>query len=137
MTIGTKSTIVLADDHLGILKKVSEIIGDNFLVVGKANDGLSSVRVAMELVPDVLILDIAMPNLDGIQVAHEVRRRGLKSKIIFLTVQGEDGYLETARTLGASFVLKSKMHQDLLIAIRETLSGHRFVSTPNHSHSHL
>jgi DNA-binding NarL/FixJ family response regulator len=133
MTSKKKSTIVLADDHAGIMEKVTEIIGDHFLVVGKANDGFSSIRVAMEQVPDVLILDIAMPNLDGIQVAQEVRKRGLPSKIIFLTVQGEDGYLETACRLGASFVLKSRMHSDLLVAIRETLQGHRFVSTPNRS----
>lgn len=131
-----KPTIVLADDHSGMLSKVSEILGEDFSVVAKVNDGISSVRAAVEFVPDILILDIAMPNLDGIQAAREVRRRGLTSKIIFLTVQEDADYVQTAREMDASFVLKPKMHTDLLLAIKEVLLGRRFVSTLSAPVSH-
>lgn len=131
-----KPTIVLADDHSGMLSKVSEILGDDFTVVAKVGDGIASIQAAVEFLPDILILDIAMPNMDGIQAAREVQRQGLKSKIIFLTVQEDPDYIQTAHEMGASFVLKPKLHTDLLVAIQEALCGRRFVSTISSPLSH-
>jgi DNA-binding NarL/FixJ family response regulator len=123
-----KPTVVLADDHRGMLLKVSEFLRDGYTVAAKVSDGRSSVQAALELAPDILILDIAMPNGSGIQAAQEVRRLGLSSKIIFLTIQEDDDYVRAAEELGASFVLKSRMHTDLLTAVHEALLGRRFVS---------
>jgi len=131
-----KPTIVLADDHSGMLSKVSEVLGEDFTIVAKVGDGRASIEAAIEFVPDILILDIAMPNMDGIQAAREIQRRQLKSKIIFLTVQEDADYVQTAHEMGASFVLKPKLHTDLLIAIKEVLRGKRFVSRLSASVSH-
>ena len=69
-----------------------------------------------------------MPKLSGIQAARELKRLGLKTKVIFLTVQEDADCMEAACELGASFVLKPKMYPDLIHAVRETLLGNRFVS---------
>jgi len=131
-----RPTIVIADDHAGILTKASEILQQDFAVQAEASDGISALRAATELNPAVLILDVTMPGLDGIDVARRVRELGLASKIVFLTVHDEP---ECADQLGASFVLKPRMHTELLLAVREALAGGRFVSasaTPSRSKKH-
>jgi DNA-binding NarL/FixJ family response regulator len=124
-----KPTVVLADDHLGMLDKVTEVLGKEVRIVARVRDGISSVRATQELKPDILLLDVAMPGLNGIEAAREVRRRGLASRIIFLTVQHDADYIQIAREIGASYVLKSKMHTDLLVAIQEALVGRIFTSS--------
>src|SRR6267378_1837554 len=89
VTYNHRPTMVLADDHVGILNRASEILAQEFNIVATANDGISAVRAAMEFKPDILILDIAMPGINGIRVAHEVRRLGLTAKLVFLTVQAD------------------------------------------------
>jgi DNA-binding NarL/FixJ family response regulator len=124
-----KPTVVLADDHVGMLNKVSELLGQQVRIVAKVRDGSASIQAAVDHNPDVLILDIAMPGLNGIQAAREMRRRGLASSIIFLTVQDDAELVDLAETIGASYVLKPRMHTDLLFALNETLLGRRFIST--------
>jgi DNA-binding NarL/FixJ family response regulator len=75
-----------------------------------------------------LVLDIAMPGLDGIQAAREVRRLTLAARLIFLTVQEDADYMRAAHDLGASYVLKHRMHIDLPVAMKEALAGRMFVS---------
>jgi two-component system, NarL family, response regulator DegU len=129
----TKPTIVIADDHAGILTRAVEILHPEFTIQAKASDGVSALQAAIELSPSVLILDIGMPGMDGIQVARKVRELGITSKIVFLTVQEEP---ECADELGASFVLKPRMRIELPFAVRETLSGRRFVSVSTHVSRH-
>jgi DNA-binding NarL/FixJ family response regulator len=124
-----KPTIVLADDHAGILSKICEILGESFVIMAQLNDGIATIEAALRLVPDILILDITMPHLDGIRTAREVRRLGLQSKIIFLTIQVDADYIDVANEIGAGFVLKPKMCTDLLPAIDAALHGERFVSS--------
>jgi DNA-binding NarL/FixJ family response regulator len=124
-----KPTVVLADDHLAMLDKAAEILGEEVRIVAKVRDGISSVRATQEFKPDILVLDVAMPGLNGIEAAREVRRCGLASSIIFLTVQHDADYVQVARELGANYVLKSKMNSDLLLAIQEALVGRFFASS--------
>jgi len=124
-----KPTVVLADDHLGMLDKVTEILGEEVRIVARVRDGISSVHAAREFKPDILLLDVAMPGLNGIEAAREVRRFGLASSIIFLTVQHDADYIQISREMGASYVLKSKMNTDLLVAIQEALAGRIFASS--------
>jgi DNA-binding NarL/FixJ family response regulator len=124
-----KPTVVLADDHLGMLAKVTEILGEEVRILARVRDGISSVRATREFKPDILLLDVAMPELNGIEAAREVRRCGLATSIIFLTVQHDADYIQIARGIGASYVLKSKMHTDLLHAIQEALVGRIFASS--------
>jgi len=128
VTYNHRPTMVLADDHVGILNRASEILAQEFNIVATANDGISAVRAAMEFKPDILILDIAMPGINGIRVAHEVRRLGLTAKLVFLTVQADPDYIQTAHGIGANYVLKPRMHLDLLLAVKEALAGRSFVS---------
>ena len=128
MTLSDRPTVVLADDHEGILKGVREILGDGFDIVATVRDGSKAVEAAIELQPDILVLDIAMPELDGMRAAMEIKRLGICAKLVFLTVQEDYDYVQAADGMGASYVLKARMHVDLPLAIREALAGRRFVS---------
>lgn len=120
------NTIVIADDHAGILAKASEILDPEFSIKAKASDGISALNSAVEINPAVLILDIAMPCMGGIEVARKVRELGMRCKIVLLSVQEQAD--DCIDELGASFVLKSRMHKELPLAVREALAGRRFVT---------
>src|SRR5215467_2522877 len=128
MSTNSKPTVILADDHDAMLVRTQQLLVDDFDILATASDGLQAVRAAIQHTPNLLVLDIGMPGLDGIQVGREVRRLGLDCKIVFLTVQEDDDYVDAARFLNASYVLKPRMHTDLLTAIEETLAGRLFVS---------
>lgn len=121
-------TVIVADDHLAIREKVSELLREEFDVVASAADGAKAVRAVVELGPDVVVMDICMPELDGIHAAREIQRLGVGSKLVFLTVQEDAEYVQTAHSMGAAYVLKSRMQQDLPTAVKEILAGRLFVS---------
>jgi DNA-binding NarL/FixJ family response regulator len=123
-----KPTVVLADDHPRVLSTVGEILANEFDILAGVSDGIKVVQAALKYKPDILVLDIAMPGLDGIQAAREVKRLTLPARLIFLTVQEDPDYVRAAHDLGASYVLKHRMHIDLPHAIKETLAGRMFVS---------
>jgi DNA-binding NarL/FixJ family response regulator len=119
---------VLADDHNGVLSKLVDLLADEYDIVASVNDGAKAVQAASMLRPDVVILDMAMPHRNGMQAAQEIKRLGLKSKIVFLTIQEDLDYIRAACALGASYVLKARMPSDLSLAIKEALAGRVFVS---------
>lgn len=121
-------TVVLADDHPSVLTKLRTVLAGQIKVVATANDGFSAIQAVEEFRPDILILDISMPGQDGIHVAREVKRLKIKTKLIFITVQEDPDYVDVARSIGASYVLKSRLHIDLSSAIKEELAGRMFVS---------
>jgi CheY-like chemotaxis protein len=123
-----KYTVVLADDHVGFLRKVSDLLTNEFNIVAMVSDGTEAVQAALEFKPDIFILDICMTGLDGIQVAREIKRLGLSTKIVLLTIQEDADYIEAARAIGACYVLKCRMHADLPLALEETLAGRTFIS---------
>lgn len=128
MILNELPTVVLADDHECVRNRAIEVLGAACCVVASVDDGYSSVEAAEEFRPDLIILDICMPALDGIQAAREIRRRGLSCKIIFLTVQKDPEYVHIANQLGASYVLKTRMHLDLPVAVKTALAEGTFVS---------
>ena len=123
-----RPTVVLADDHDGVLRRVKEILANEFNVVAAVSDGTEIVEATLKYKPDILVLDISMPGLDGIQAAREIRRLALSAKLIFLTVQEDSDYVHAARGLEASYVLKRRMQIDLPLAMQEALAGRLFVS---------
>jgi len=124
----SKPTVVIADDHPEMLEAVSQSLREEFDIVSTVQDGTSALQVVTELKPAVVILDIAMPKMGGIEVAQELKRLKLSSKIVFISIQHDPGYVQVLTTMGASYVLKRRIQTDLIPAIRETLDGRVFVS---------
>lgn len=121
--------ILVADDHDVILDMVLSLLGQDFEVVGTANNGIDLVSEAQRLQPDAIVLDITMPILNGIEAAHEIHEAGLPAKLVFLTVHERSSFVRACFEEGGSaYVTKSRLKTDLIPAIREALSGNHFVS---------
>lgn len=125
-----RSTILLADDHPIMIDGLRRILDRPELeVVGVAADGRTLLQAAAQLQPDVIITDITMPLLNGIDAARELFKQSRKPKIIFLTMHTEVPYASAALAAGASgYVLKSSAGDELITAVREALSGRTYVS---------
>jgi DNA-binding NarL/FixJ family response regulator len=120
-----KPTVVLADDHPGNLDRISRTLGDEFEILAKVADGVEAVDCALELQPDILILDFAMPRMNGIQTARELRKQGFPSAILFLAIQADADYLQVLDQIGAGYVSKLRMQTELVPAIRAELLNRR------------
>lgn len=120
---------VVADDHVRMLDKISEILDGEVTIVAKVYDGEASVRAVTQYEPDLLVLDVVMPCLSGIEAAREIRRRGLACKIIFLSIHDGPEFLREAQKLDASYVSKQKINKELVSAIRNELKGMHFYSS--------
>jgi DNA-binding NarL/FixJ family response regulator len=123
--------VLLADDHKAILDRVAKLLEPEFEVVGKVSDGRALLEASARLEPDVLVLDISMPVLSGLDAARELQRTGSRAKIIFLTVHEEPEYVRGSFETGASgYVVKPRLASDLAQAIREAMVGRSFISPP-------
>jgi DNA-binding NarL/FixJ family response regulator len=121
--------IIVADDHDVMLDTVSALLQPDFEVVGTANNGGDLIREALRLRPDVIVLDITMPVLNGIEAAHKMREAGLTAKLVFLTVHEQSSFVNACFDEGAlGYVTKSRLRMDLIPAIRDAISGHHFIS---------
>ena len=121
--------VVLADDNVPFLQSTTRVLEPSFEVVGTATDGSSLLDVVTGLDPDVVVLDISMPSLDGLEAARKLVGRGSRPRLLFLTVHEDPDYLREALAIGAfGYVLKSRLASDLVQAIREALASRRFVS---------
>jgi DNA-binding NarL/FixJ family response regulator len=127
--MNSQPRILLADDHPGVLENVSKLLGPQYKVVGAVENGKKLLEAANKLAPDLIILDIAMPELDGIKAAKKLLQNGNSTKVIFLTIQKDQDYIEAALATGAhGYVLKHRMQSDLLKAIQQVLKGDSFIS---------
>jgi len=123
--------VVLADDQREMLDAVSNALGGDFDVVSTVADGASAIESVARLDPDLLVLDISMPILDGLKAAARIRESGSRVKVLFLTVHDDPDYVEAAFSAGArAYVLKARLGTDLLPALRAVLQGRTFVSRP-------
>ena len=125
------TTILLSDDNCAVLEHVGKMLGKekSYKVVGAISDGAVVVREYLRLRPDVIILDISLGDLSGIDIARELRDSGCRAKIVFLTVHEDSDYLNAGMGAGGSaYVVKSRLSQDLLFAIKAVLSDKIFVS---------
>ena len=123
--------VLLADDHGPIIERIKSILQSGFDVVGSVDNGRDLVSEAARLKPDVIVLDISMPGLTGIEAAHELREAGSTAKLVFLTVHERVEFVRACLAEGAlGYVVKSRLAVDLLPAIREALAGRRFISPP-------
>jgi len=125
------TTILLGDDNSAVLDHVGKMLEKegSYKVVGAVSDGRTVVREYLRLRPDVVILDISMGDVSGIDVARDLRDSGCNAKIIFLTVHEDSDYLNAGMGAGGSaYVVKSRLNQDLISAINAVLSNKIFVS---------
>ena len=124
-----RARILLADDHKEIRDRAVRLLEPEFEVVGAVSDGNALVRVYAQLKPDVCIIDISMPYLNGIEAAIKLRENGSEARIVFLTVNEDSDFVRAALKTGAlGYVVKSRMASDLCAAITGAISGHLFVS---------
>ena len=126
------TTIILADDHPIVrrgLRSVLEVEKD-FSLIGEAGDGIEAVRLVENLTPNILITDMMMPGLTGLEVTRQVRHRVPKVKIIILSMHAAESYvLEALRNGANGYVLKDSAADELVYAIREVLAGRRYLSS--------
>jgi DNA-binding NarL/FixJ family response regulator len=121
--------IVVADDHRAMLDTLVRMLSAEFEVVAAVADGESAVTQAAQLAPDLLVLDIAMPRLNGIAAAMRLKELGSTAKIVFVTNLRDSEFVEESLALGeVGFVVKDRLVADLLPAIRRVLAGGTFVS---------
>lgn len=125
-----RSRILLADDHEVVLEGLRRMLNrPEFEVVGAVKDGRALVEAAAALRPDLIVADISMPYLNGVEAARQIRKYQPKSKIIFLTMHPEVIYAVEAMNAGASgYVLKSEAGEELITAIREVMGGRTYVA---------
>jgi two-component system, NarL family, response regulator NreC len=124
------SRVLLADDHQIVrqgLRSLLEKAGHE--VVGEASDGREALKLARTLLPDIAVLDLSMPLLNGLDAAHEIRRIAPEIKTILLTMYTDKGYVLQALRAGArGYVLKTQAAEDLIRAIREISRGEVYLS---------
>jgi len=124
-----KARILLADDHPAMRDKVADLLGDAFQIVASVADGKAAMKAATLLSPDVVLMDISMPIMNGIEAAERLVQSRTQAKILFLTVHDYPDFLKAALATGAAgYILKSQMATDLIPAIRKALAGNRFIS---------
>ena len=121
--------VVLADDHPGVLQTVRTILKPHFDVVAAVRDGKAAVDAAARTNPDLALLDITMPELNGFRTARELKQEQSHAKVVFLTAQEDDDYISEALAAGArGYVVKRRLHSDLLPALHLAHAGHFFIS---------
>jgi DNA-binding NarL/FixJ family response regulator len=112
--------VLLADDHKAMLDRVAGLLATEFNVVGAVTDGQQALDAARELKPDVLVLDISMPVMNGIETARRLKEIGSELPIVFLTVHDDPDFAREALEAGAlGYVIKQRITSDLVAAIKK------------------
>jgi DNA-binding NarL/FixJ family response regulator len=121
--------VLLVDDNRAMLARAAALLADDCVVVGSATCGTSAVTAALNLKPDVIVLDISMPGMSGIEVALRLRSAGSDAAVVFLSVHEEEEIVTAARASGGiGYVVKPRLANDLMQAVREARAGRAFVS---------
>jgi DNA-binding NarL/FixJ family response regulator len=123
-------TILIADDHRLLREGLRALLErDGFQVVAEADDGRSAVRLAKQLQPDIVITDIAMPDMNGIEATRQVRAEAPRSKVLALSMHTESGFVLGMLEAGASgYLLKDAAFEELSVAIKAVLKGQIYLS---------
>jgi len=129
---GGRPTVVVADDHAEIIAAVRSLLDSTCEVVGEAADGRELVELSARLSPDLMVIDLGMPRMSGLEALRECRAAGSTAIIIILTVSAEPALAEVALRAGANaYVIKDRLGEDLLVAIDQARAGAEFVSRMN------
>jgi DNA-binding NarL/FixJ family response regulator len=121
--------VLLADDHSSVCERVAALLDPEFEVVGTVANGRDLLIESKRLRPDVVVLDISMPFVDGIEAAEKLQASDFKPAILFLTVEDRPEFVRAGLATGAlGYVIKSCLTTDLLTAMHEILAGRQFIS---------
>lgn len=124
-----RARVLLADDHSITLSGIRSVIGQEHEVVGAVTDGRALVEEALRLRPQLIILDVSMPLLNGIEAARKIHQEWPQAKILFVSMHSNAMYVREAMSTGASgYILKTSAAEELLPAMHAILEGKTFVS---------
>src|SRR5437879_1976265 len=129
----SETTIVLAGDHLIVRQSLRALLEaePDFRVIGEAGDGSQAVQLVERLRPQVLVLDLLIPGLSGLEVARQVRQRTPETRVIVLSMHANEAYvLEALRHGAAAYVVKETSSTELVQAVRAVVAGRRYLSPP-------
>lgn len=125
----SRARVLIADDHQILAEGVRGLLEPEFDVVGVVSDGRQLIAAAKELRPQVIVADITMPSLNGIEAAVQLRDAGVEAKVVFLTQHRDVAYARRAMEAGAlGYVLKHSVSSELVTAIREALRGQTYIT---------
>jgi DNA-binding NarL/FixJ family response regulator len=125
----SRSRVLLADDHALLLGAFEKLLSDEFEVLGHAADGRALVQAAERLKPDVIVLDISMPLLNGLEAGRQIKAKQKDVKLVFLTMSEDPDLASEAFRIGAvGYVLKRSAASELATAIREVVQGRSYVT---------
>ena len=121
--------VLLVDDNEAMIVRAAAALKTCCNVIGRARDGRTALEAVKALQPDVIVLDIAMPGMNGFEVAERLRETGSKAAVVFLTVHDEGDFVDAAKAVGGiGYVVKPRLTSDLAVAVREAHAGRPFVS---------
>jgi DNA-binding NarL/FixJ family response regulator len=124
-----KIRVILVDDHPAVLRQTMQLLPERFEVVDTSQDGLELQTTVRDLQPDIIVLDITLPMLSGVEIARRLRAAGCTARIVFLTVHADPDYASEAFDVGAlGYVIKPRLASDLVPALDAALAGKRFTS---------
>ena len=129
VTVMAPPRVLLADDHVLLLGAFAKLLTEECDIVGQVSDGRALVAAAETLKPDVIVLDIAMPILNGLEAARQIKQKLRHVKLVFLTMN-EDGDLaaEAFRSGASAYLLKRSAASELQVAIREVMQGRTYIT---------
>ena len=124
-----RTTLLIADDHAVVAQALAQMLARAYDVVAIVNDGVEVVEAARRLRPDVIVSDLSMPGLSGLDALRRLKAEGVRTRVIFLTMYDDPALATEAMRAGASgYLLKQAAGEELLAAIRDVLAGRVYVS---------
>jgi DNA-binding NarL/FixJ family response regulator len=126
-----KSKVVVVDDNPAVLRRLVSLLEAEFDVVSTAENGQLALERIRRYKPDIVVLDLEMPLLNGIKVTRELKKLGPNPAVVICSVDQDPEIIEAAQEAGAlGFVFKLQMHQDLIRAVKSAVRGESFISSP-------
>ncbi len=126
-------TLVLADDHIVVRQGLRTLLEAqrDFRVLAEAGDGLEAVRLVEQFKPEVLVVDLMMPGISGLEVARQAKRIAPHTRVVILSMHANEAYvMEALRTGACAYILKESTSEELVRAVREAAAGRRYLSPP-------
>jgi DNA-binding NarL/FixJ family response regulator len=124
-----QARVLLAEDHVLVSEGLTKLLETDFIIVGSVTDGRALIQAVKEHTPDIAVIDIALPLLNGLEAARQIKKCAPHTKLIFLTMHAEEHFVKEAFQAGGSgYILKQSASTELLFAIKEVCQGRTYVS---------